>query len=76
MAVLVVADHDNAELKPGTLSAVTAAKALGIPGRDRPSLKLDEHQLATADGQYRLGMRLKVRLDRIDELGRPEFAPA
>jgi len=28
MSALVVADHDNAELKPGTLSAVTAAKAL------------------------------------------------
>jgi len=28
MSALVIADHDNAELKPGTLSAVTAAKAL------------------------------------------------
>jgi len=28
MSVLVVADHDNSELKPGTLSAVTAAKAI------------------------------------------------
>jgi electron transfer flavoprotein alpha subunit len=29
MAVLVVAEHDNAALKPATLNAVTAAKALG-----------------------------------------------
>jgi electron transfer flavoprotein alpha subunit len=29
MASLVVADHDNKELKPSTLAAVTAAKALG-----------------------------------------------
>ena len=29
MSVLVIAEHDNAELKPSTLSAVTAASALG-----------------------------------------------
>ena len=29
MGVLVVADHDNAALKPATLNAVTAAKAIG-----------------------------------------------
>ena len=29
MAVLVVAEHDNAALKPATLNAVTAAKAVG-----------------------------------------------
>ncbi len=29
MSVLVIAEHDNAELKPATLSAVTAAAALG-----------------------------------------------
>ncbi len=29
MSVLVVAEHDNAELKPATLAAVTAAAALG-----------------------------------------------
>ncbi|HZD27030.1 MAG TPA: FAD-binding protein [Alphaproteobacteria bacterium] len=29
MSVLVVADHDNAELRPGTLSTVTAAGKLG-----------------------------------------------
>jgi len=28
MSVLVIAEHDNAELKPGTLNVVTAAKAL------------------------------------------------
>jgi electron transfer flavoprotein alpha subunit len=29
MSVLVLAEHDNAELKPATLSTVTAAKAIG-----------------------------------------------
>jgi len=29
MSILVIADHDNASLKPATLNAVTAAKALG-----------------------------------------------
>jgi electron transfer flavoprotein alpha subunit len=29
MAILVYAEHDNAELKPATLNAVTAAKAMG-----------------------------------------------
>ncbi|HEY8015485.1 MAG: electron transfer flavoprotein subunit alpha/FixB family protein [Dongiales bacterium] len=29
MAVLLIAEHDNASLKPATLNAVTAAKALG-----------------------------------------------
>lgn len=29
MSVLVIAEHDGASLKPGTLNAVTAAKALG-----------------------------------------------
>ena len=29
MGVLVIAEHDNAELKPATLSVVTAAKQLG-----------------------------------------------
>lgn len=61
---------------PGVTGFITAARALGQSAGQRPSLKLDEHQLATADGQYRLGMRLKVRLDRIDDAGRPEFAPA
>ena len=29
MAILVYAEHDNAELKPATLNAVTAAQAMG-----------------------------------------------
>ena len=29
MSVLVIAEHDNVELKPATLSVVTAAKQLG-----------------------------------------------
>ena len=29
MSVLVIAEHDNAELKPATLNTVTAAKTLG-----------------------------------------------
>ncbi|MDP6804049.1 MAG: FAD-binding protein [Rhodospirillales bacterium] len=29
MAVLILAEHDNAEIKPATLNAVTAARALG-----------------------------------------------
>lgn len=29
MSVLVIAEHDNAALKPATLSAITAAAAVG-----------------------------------------------
>ena len=29
MSILVLAEHDNAELKPATLNTVTAAKAIG-----------------------------------------------
>ncbi|MDO8271299.1 MAG: electron transfer flavoprotein subunit alpha/FixB family protein, partial [Gammaproteobacteria bacterium] len=29
MSVLVIAEHDNAALKPATLNAVTAAQAIG-----------------------------------------------
>src|SRR5262245_57253208 len=31
MAVLVIAEHDNASLKPATLNAVTAAQKIGGP---------------------------------------------
>ncbi|HBX38601.1 MAG TPA: electron transfer flavoprotein subunit alpha, partial [Pseudohongiella sp.] len=29
MSILVIADHDNAALKPATLNTVTAAKEIG-----------------------------------------------
>ncbi len=62
--------------EPGVGGFVSANRALGAPPRDKVKLNLDQHELATADGRYRVGQRIKVRLDRIDDLGRPELQPA
>jgi hypothetical protein len=32
--------------------------------------------MSTVDGQFTLGAATKVRLDRLDELGRPDLKPA
>ena len=48
----------------------------GLPPRERASLELDETGMATVDGKYHLGASIKVRLDRLDELGRPDVKPA
>lgn len=61
---------------PGIVGFMSAARALGVSPKERPSLELDDTQMATADGRYHLGQAVKVRLDRIDESGRPEFKPA
>jgi ribonuclease R len=60
---------------PGISGFVTAARARGVPPKERPSLKLDPNELATADGTYRVGQRIRVTLDRVDDLGRPELTP-
>ncbi len=60
---------------PGVVGFMTAARALGKPGKEKPKLDLDESGMATTDGRYVLGETLKVRLDRIDETGRPEVKP-
>ena len=58
---------------PGIVGFMTASRALGIPGKEKPKLELDESGMATTDGRYVLGETLKVRLDRLDETGRPEL---
>ncbi len=61
---------------PGVVGFMSAARALGLPPRERASLELDETGMATVDGKYHLGASIKVRLDRLDELGRPDVKPA
>ncbi|CAN5250436.1 hypothetical protein BH23ACT9_BH23ACT9_38040 [soil metagenome] len=61
---------------PGLVAFMPAARALGVPPKQKAALELDEHELATVDGQFTLGASIKVRLDRLDELGRPEVRPA
>jgi ribonuclease R len=63
-------------VEPGIMGFVAAGKALGAAPRDRAALELDEHEIATVDGRFRLGQRLAVRLDRVDDLGRAELVPA
>ncbi|HEX9889870.1 MAG TPA: ribonuclease catalytic domain-containing protein, partial [Nitriliruptorales bacterium] len=52
---------------------LTAEKALGLSGRERGSLKVDEHGLTTTSGPWRVGSRIKVRATSLDETGRPVF---
>ena len=59
MASLVVADHDNKELKPSTLAAVTAAKALGS---DVHVLVAGSGCKAVADAAAKIEGVAKVRL--------------
>lgn len=61
---------------PGIVGFMSAARALGLGPRERASLELDETGMATADGRFKLGAAIKVRLDRLDELGRPDVKPA
>ncbi|WP_370324533.1 RNB domain-containing ribonuclease [Euzebya sp.] len=61
---------------PGLTGFMSAARALGVSPKERVSLELDERELATVDGQYAIGGSIKVRLDRLDELGRPDLKPA
>jgi len=59
MASLVVAEHDNTELKPSTLAAVTAAKALGP---DVHVLVAGSGCKAAADAAAKIEGVAKVRL--------------
>lgn len=62
--------------EPGVTGFMSAARATGVSPRDRAKLELDEHELQTLDGKYRVGQRIKVQFDRLDELGRPDLQPA
>ncbi len=61
---------------PGLVGFMPAARALGLPPRQKATLELDTTEMATADGQFTLGGSIKVRLDRLDPLGRPDLKPA
>ena len=52
---------------------VQAARALGLPPRERASLTVDEHGLTTTSGPWRLGGHVKVRYVTLDDTGRPVF---
>ena len=88
MSVLVIAEHDNAELKPATLNTVTAAKKLGdvtvlVAGSGCAAVgdaaatvagvaKVDDRQ------QPRLGAVLvvvQVRVVRLEEAALPPPVP-
>jgi ribonuclease R len=61
---------------PGLVGFMAAARALDLPPKQRASLELDPSELATTDGRFTLGGSISVRLDRLDELGRPDLKPA
>lgn len=61
---------------PGLVGFMSAARATGQPPRSKASLEIDDNELMTTDGQFTLGQSIKVRLDRLDELGRPDLKPA
>lgn len=52
---------------------VQAARALGLPPRERASLAVDAHGLTTTSGPWKLGSRVKVRYVSLDDTGRPVF---
>lgn len=52
---------------------VQAARALGLPPRERASLTIDDHGLTTTSGPWQLGSRVKVRFVTLDDTGRPVF---
>ncbi len=57
----------------GITGFVSAQRAKGVGPRDKARLDLDEHELEVLGGKFRVGQRIKVRLDRVDDTGRPEF---
>lgn len=74
----IVTGLNNAGLKVrlprlGLNGFVQAARALGLPPRERASLSVDEHGLTTTSGPWRLGSRVKVRYVTLDDTGRPVF---
>lgn len=74
----IVTGLTNAGLKVrlprlGLNGFVQAARALGLPPRERASLAVDEHGLTTTSGPWRLGSRVKVRYVTLDDTGRPVF---
>ncbi len=74
----VVTGLNNAGLKVrlprlGLNGFVQAARALGLPPRERANLSVDEHGLTTTSGPWQLGSRVKVRFVTLDDTGRPVF---
>lgn len=74
----IVTGLNNAGLKIrlprlGLNGFVQAARALGLPPRERANLTVDEHGLTTTSGPWRLGSRVKVRYVTLDDTGRPVF---
>lgn len=61
---------------PGLVGFMSAARALGVPPKQKAVLQLDDTGMSTVDGQFTVGGAIKVRLDRLDELGRPDLKPA
>ena len=74
----VVTGLNNAGLKIrlprlGLNGFVQAARALGLPPRERANLTVDEHGLTTTSGPWQLGSHVKVRYVTLDDTGRPVF---
>jgi ribonuclease R len=57
----------------GLNAFVQAARALGLPPRERASLAVDDDGLTTTSGPWKLGSRVKVRFVTLDDTGRPVF---
>lgn len=62
--------------RTGISAFLPAARMLGLPPREKVSLELEEHGLATTDGKWRIGQIVDVRMDRLDPRGRPEVRPS
>lgn len=74
----IVTGLNNAGLKVrlprlGLNGFVQAARALGLPPRERANLAIDEHGVTTTSGPWHLGSRVKVRFVTLDDTGRPVF---
>lgn len=52
---------------------VTAERALGLPSGQRGQLVVDEHNLTTTSGPWRVGSRVSVRFVGLDDTGRPNW---
>lgn len=62
--------------RTGISAFLPAARMLGLPPREKVSLELEDHGLATTDGKWRVGQIVDVRMDRLDPRGRPEVRPS
>lgn len=57
----------------GVTGFVTAERALDLPAKQRGTLTVDQHGLATTSGPWQVGSRVTVRFAGLDPTGRPNW---